>query len=232
LAAELEEGEWRQKQLTSDVAHELRTPLTCLLGNVEAMIDGVWKPTEERLQSCHEEILRLTALVEDLNLLTNLEWEHITLEKTDFDLAKLLQNTAEQFTRAARSKNIDITLNLEPGRIHGDYNRLKQVFINLVSNAVKYTDQGSVTVGAEGIENSGEGKTWRITIADTGIGIPEEEIPHIFERLYRSDKSRNRKTGGAGIGLAIAAAIVKAHGGEIRAENGPGGRGSVFTVEL
>jgi signal transduction histidine kinase len=236
LAEELEEGERRQKQLSSDVAHELRTPLTCLRGNVEAMIDGVWEPSPERLLCCHEEILRLTTLVEDLNLLTNLEWENITLDKTEFDLAKLLQSTAEQFYPAARNKNIEIKLDLKPSPVYADYNRLKQVFINLLSNAVKYTDEGLITISVKAVENSGEGRSWEVTVTDTGIGISREAAPRVFERFYRSDKSRNRKTGGAGIGLTIAAAIVKAHGGSIRVESGAGtetaGRGSVFTVEL
>jgi signal transduction histidine kinase len=227
LAQELEEGERRQKQLTADVAHELRTPLTCLQANVEAMIDGVWKPTEERLKGCHEEILRLTALVEDLQLLTSLEWENLVLDKTVFDLEKMLRQTAEQFIPAAGEKGIAIMLDLQSGPVNGDYNRLKQVVINLLSNAVAYTDRGSVTLRARPL-SSGEGRQWEITVADTGIGISPEDLPHVFERFYRSDKSRNRRTGGRGIGLAIAAAIVKAHGGEIYAESGGGG--SLFRV--
>ncbi|MDR1419861.1 MAG: HAMP domain-containing histidine kinase [Treponema sp.] len=235
LAGELEEGERRQRQLVSDVAHELRTPLACLRGSVEAMIDGVWEPGPERLLGCQEEILRLASLVDDLGLLASLEWERVTLEKTDFDMAKLLESTVRQFLPAARSKNIGIRLDAEPCQVHGDYNRLKQVFINLLSNAVNYTDRGSITVSAGQI--SGEGKTpgCVVSVADTGIGIPAAALPHIFERFYRSDKSRNRKTGGAGIGLAIAAAIVKAHGGRISAESNvpdAGPPGSVFRVEL
>ncbi|MDR1955591.1 MAG: HAMP domain-containing histidine kinase, partial [Treponema sp.] len=127
---------------------------------------------------------------------------------------------------------IALLLDLQPGCIQGDYNRLKQVFINLLSNGVKYTDQGSVTITAKQREGSpGEGGRWEITVADTGIGIPPEDLPHVFERFYRSDKSRNRHTGGSGIGLTIAAAIVKAHGGGISAESEPSG-GSVFRVLL
>jgi signal transduction histidine kinase len=225
LAHELEEGERRQRQLTSDIAHELRTPLTCLQGAIEAMLDGVWKPDQEHLASCHDEIVRITRLVQDLNTLTNLEWETIDLHKTDFDLAELLQATAEQFKAAAYKKNIAITLNLIPSPINADYDRLKQVFINLLSNGIKYTDQGSIAVSIEP-----SSKNRRISIADTGIGIPPEDLPRIFERLYRTDKSRNRSTGGAGIGLAIAAAIVSAHGGTIGAENN--NRGATFYVEL
>jgi signal transduction histidine kinase len=247
LAGELEEGERRQRQLSSDIAHELRTPLTCLQGDVEAMIDGVYKPDRERLESCHEEIIRLNGLVQDLNTLTNLEWETISLNKTDFDLAKLLYATAEQFRAAAAEKGIEINLNLRESPLSADYDRLKQVFVNLLSNAVKYTDSGGVTVTIEEGGGSRGGFTadppaappppgWEVTIADTGAGIPEEDLPHIFERLYRSDKSRSRSTGGAGIGLSIAAAIVRAHGGALSAENRSdkdgASRGSVFRVSL
>jgi signal transduction histidine kinase len=228
LAAELEEGERRQKQLTSDIAHELRTPLTCLQGNIEAMIDGVYKPDKEHLENCHEEIIRLTSLVQDLNILTILEWQNITLNKTGFDLASLLRITAEQFKAAALEKNIAINLNLAESLINADYDRLKQVFINLLSNAIKYTDAGSVTVSVA--KTDVPGASWEVTIADTGIGIPESDLPHIFERFYRTDKSRNRSTGGAGIGLTIAAAIVHAHGGTITAASN--GRGSVFKILL
>jgi signal transduction histidine kinase len=248
LAAQLEDAERRQRQLSSDIAHELRTPLACLQGDIEAMIDGVYKPDRERLESCHEEILRLAGLVQDLDTLTSLEWETIKLNKTDFDLARLLQTTAEQFRTAAAEKGIEIRLKLRESPVNADYDRLKQVCINLLSNAVKYTDHGSITVAVEesgppapdprsgryvrafGASASpsvwpsasppagGPSARWEISVADTGIGIPEADLPHIFERLYRSDKSRSRSTGGAGIGLAIAAAIIRAHGGRIIAE--------------
>jgi signal transduction histidine kinase len=232
MAAELQEAERRQEQLVQDVAHELRTPITCLQGNIEAMIDGVWQATPERLASCHEEVVRLTQLVEDLQLLTNLEWEKITLDKSDFDLAQLLETTAEQFRPSALEKNITIQLDARPCPVFADYNRLKQVFINLLSNAVKYTDHGSIIIKAAPMPD----KRVEVSVADTGIGIPADALPHVFERLYRSDKSRNRGTGGSGIGLAIAAAIVKAHGGSISAVPkdsvvlSESGKGSVFRV--
>jgi signal transduction histidine kinase len=274
LAAELEEAERRQKQLTSDIAHELRTPLTCLRGDIEAMIDGVYEPDRKHLESCHEEIMCLAGLVQDLNTLTGLEWETIELNKTEFDLAKLLRATAEQFRAAAAEKGIEINLNLRESPVSADYDRLKQVFVNILSNAVKYTDRGSITITiGEGGESPPERAAaeagqrdknpsltppfapslapplafmefefmgfephgafppprWEVTIADTGIGIPESDLPHIFERFYRSDKSRSRSTGGAGIGLTIAAAIVHAHGGKISAGIRAAGRGGVST---
>jgi signal transduction histidine kinase len=251
LAAELEEGERRQRQLSSDVAHELRTPLACLQGNIEAMIDGVYKPDREHLESCHEEILRLTSLVQDLNTLAGFEGETITLNKTKFDLARLLHVTAEQFRPQAREKGIALNLDLGElaagtiaagiiavgiiAEVTADYDRLKQVFINLLSNAVQYTDRGSITIGVTAAASAAPltaaaPARWEVTVADTGMGIPEEDLPHIFERLYRSDTSRSRSTGGAGIGLAIAAAIVRAHGGTISAESGAAG--SIFRVRL
>jgi signal transduction histidine kinase len=232
-----------------------------LQGDIEAMIDGVYMPNREHLESCHEEIIRLAGLVQDLNTLTNLEWESITLNKTEFDLGSLLRITAEQFNAVALEKGIAIHLDLIESPIIADYDRLKQVFINLLSNAVKYTDEGSITISVKRIEagvcspaaniektccaSSKPSATWEVAIADTGIGIPENDLPHIFERFYRTDKSRNRSTGGAGIGLTIAAAIVAAHRGTMSvasnalAESGqfaegktPCPTGTVFRVML
>ncbi|GHU49149.1 sensor histidine kinase [Spirochaetia bacterium] len=227
LAAELEEGERRQRQLSSDIAHELRTPLTCLQGTIEAMLDGVWQPTVERLANCHEEIVRLGTLVSDLHLLTNLEWENIDLDKTEFDLALLLAAIADSFIPAAAAKELALHYTpVEPVIVSADYNRLKQVFFNLLSNAVKYTDSGAITIRVRSIE--GRSVT---AIEDAGIGIAAEELPHIFERFYRADKSRSRDSGGKGLGLAISAAIVHAHGGSITAQS-TNGKGCVFTVHL
>ena len=230
LAEELEEGERRQRQLTSDIAHELRTPLATLQGSMEAMMDGVYKADREHLESCHEEILRLTRLVEDMNILTGYEWKNNTLNKTEFDLGKLLLQITEQWKAKAGEKGIALVLNLnEKNREHSifaDYDRIKQVFINLISNAIKYTDSGHITIDMDLLDGM-----WQVSITDSGIGIPKEELNHVFERFYRSDKSRSRNTGGAGIGLSIAAAIVNAHGGSISVENCPKG-GSIFRVRL
>jgi signal transduction histidine kinase len=226
MAAELKEAERRQMQLTSDVAHELRTPLTCLQGNLEALIDGIWEPTAERLVSCHEETKRLTKLVEDLSALTRIEWQGIPLNKSDFDLSDLLRLVTQSFESAATEKGIAITCEkLPPLPVRADYDRMKQVFFNIVSNGVKYTDEGGVVLRGRQLESEGQ---CEVTVTDTGIGIPREDLPHIFERFYRTDKSRSRATGGSGVGLTIAAAILRAHGGTVRAESG--GEGSVFTV--
>jgi signal transduction histidine kinase len=216
----------KQRRLTADLAHELRTPLTALRGTFEALLDGVWEPTPERLASGFEEVGRLTALVEDLSLLTDIEWEYVKLRKTGFDLADLLNATAARFKAEALQKGLTLELEVRSQIIHADYDRLGQVFVNILSNAIKYTDSGSII-----IRNVGKD----VSIADTGIGIPSDALPHLFERFYRSDRSRARApggaSGGAGIGLTIAAALVNAHGGAIRAESVPG-RGSVCRVRL
>jgi two-component system sensor histidine kinase BaeS len=155
------------------------------------------------------------------------------LQKSDFDLACLLEAAVERFRPLAEEKGITINTELYPSPISADYDRLTQVFINLLSNAVKYTDRGNISIR---IAADGGEQHYRITVSDTGIGIPGEALPHIFERFYRSDKSRSRNSGGAGIGLAIASAIISAHGGGINAESAPPGSsrpgGSVFTVIL
>jgi signal transduction histidine kinase len=220
LLGELAEGERRQRQLSGDIAHELRTPLTCLRGNIEAMIDGIWAPTPERLISCHEELQRLSTLIEDLRILNGLEWEQITLHKTDFDLAGLAAHVAADWTGAAHEKGVAMILNTEAAPVFADYDRVKQVLINLVSNAVKYTDRGSITITVTPRE---------LTITDSGAGIARSDLPHIFERFYRTDKSRARSSGGSGIGLTIAAAIAAAHGWNLGAESEEG-KGSRFRV--
>jgi signal transduction histidine kinase len=232
MASELAEAERRQKQLTADVAHELRTPLTCLQGNLEAMLDGVWAPTPERLANCHEETRWLTKLVENLSVLTNIEWHNIMLNKTDFDLASLIAVVAANFESAARENGIALALDCPPLPVNADYDQIKQVFFNIVSNAIKYTDGGGITISGRQFQDKTGLLRCEVAISDTGIGIPKEDLPHIFERFYRTDKSRSRATGGSGIGLTIAAAIVKAHGGVITAEAGGDGKGSVFRVTL
>lgn len=217
----LEELGRRQRQLTADVAHELRTPLACLQGSMEALIDGVWEPTTERLESCNEEIERLTKLVADLSLLADIEWEHVKLRKADFDIAELLEGTAAQFQADAAQKGIRLVLDVESRIIHADYDRLKQVLVNVMSNALRYTDEGSVTLRNRGRE---------VSITDTGRGIAEKDLPRIFERFYRADTSRNRQTGAPGVGLTIARALARAHGGDIVVESELG-KGSIFHLK-
>ncbi|MDR0486176.1 MAG: cell wall metabolism sensor histidine kinase WalK, partial [Elusimicrobiota bacterium] len=173
-------------------------------------------------------IKRLAGLVGDLKTLTYIEWNSAPLNKSVFDLGLLLKTTAQEFSATAAKKGIVLKLNLIESPIKADYDRLKQVFINILSNAVQYTDSGSVNITL--IKTQKQQSNYEIAVSDTGIGISEEALPHIFERFYRADKSRSRNTGGSGIGLAVAAAIVSAHNGTIKAVSGK--TGTVFTITL
>jgi signal transduction histidine kinase len=227
LAESLENQELLRKRLTADVAHELRTPLATLQSHMEAMIDGVWKPDKPRLVSCHEEILRLKKLVGELETLSRYEAENMALQIEKFDISELLKRILGSFESEFGGKDITSSLVGEEVWIEADKDKLSQVFINLISNAVKFTPEG----GRIEVNVKKDEETAAIEVSDTGAGISKQDLPHIFERFYRTDRSRSRATGGFGIGLTIAKSIVKAHGGDITASSEEG-KGSTFTVIL
>ena len=227
LADALAKQENLRKQLTADVAHELRTPLTTLGSHLEAMIEGVWQPTPERLRSCHEEIIRLGKLVFDLERLERAESVDPKLDKAPVDILLLVHSVCGNFDAELANKNLQLTIDGAASVISVDKDAMSRVITNLVSNAVKYTPQGGQILIT--IHESVNDVVF--VVEDNGPGIPESELPFIFERLYRADKSRNRSTGGAGIGLAIVKSIVVAHGGSVKAENRPE-LGSRFIVIL
>lgn len=227
LAGSLGKQENLKKQLTSDVAHELRTPLTTLQTHMEAMIEGVWDPTIERLQSCHDEILRITKIVKDLESLEIVENGNLVLEKTDINLNDVVFVALKNFEMQLSQKRMTIQVEGKSPVISADMGRISQVVINLLNNAIKYThDGGEIRVTlSESQENV------VMQIQDNGVGISSEELPYIFERFYRADKSRNRMTGGSGIGLTIVKSIILAHDGVVEVQSEQG-KGSVFTVTL
>lgn len=228
LAESLETLEKLRKQLTEDVAHELRTPITILQSYLEAMTDGVWDPTDERLRSCYDEVVRIGRLVGDLEKLARIESDNLKLEKTKVDLMELVEKTAANFQGEADKKNIKIRIEgASYTNILVDQDRISQVIINLISNAIKYSDKDKVIT----VKVFDSKDTAGFHVKDSGIGIPAEELPYIFERFYRADKSRNRATGGSGIGLTIVKSIVEAHGGRVTVESRTG-EGSRFTVTL
>lgn len=227
LAETLEKQDNLRKRLTADVAHELRTPLATLQSHLEAMIDGIWKPDTERLKSCHEEIMRINRMVGDLEKLARYESENLVLNKTEFDVSELIQNLLKNFETDFANKGIKISLQGQIEKITADKDKISQVLINLVSNAFKHTPQG----GTVEVKTTGSSNETEIRIRDTGMGIPHEDLPHIFERFYRADKSRNRMTGGSGIGLAIVKSIVDAHKGNIMVQSEIN-KGSEFIVTL
>ena len=227
MAENLEKQEDVRSQLTSDVAHELRTPVANVSSQLEAMIEEVWEPTKERLQSCYDELGRISGIISDLEKLRQIEASNMVLEKEPVDLLELAQAVKTAFEPELAKKKLTCMVTGESAIISGDQRRLHQVIFNLVSNAVKYsTESGQILID---IHNSG--KNVQLTVKDQGIGIAKEDIPLIFERFYRTDRSRNRKTGGAGIGLTIVKAIVLAHGGNISVESVKG-CGSCFMVVL
>lgn len=227
MALALEAQEGMRKRLTADVAHELRTPLANVSSHLEAIMEGVWEPTPERLQGCYDELSRISGLVSDLERLRQLEDENPEPERAPVDLYRLAQTTAAGFEAELAAKALHCTVEGESSVIPGDEKRLCQVAANLLSNAVKYTGEG----GHIRLRVSDAPDYGTLTVEDDGIGIPEAERGLIFERFYRTDSSRSRKTGGAGIGLAIVKAIVKAHGGTISVDSRDGA-GSRFTVSL
>lgn len=225
MAEQIEKQEAIRKQLTSDVAHELRTPITSVSAQLEMILEGVFEPTEERLQGIFDEVGRLSTLVSDLEKLQQIE--NTVLERTQTDLLDLAKGAVNVFEAEISKNGLTCTVSGQSVKLFADERKIQQVIANLLSNAIKYSRKGgSVEVAVT--EDDGCAV---LSVKDNGIGISEEEQKLIFERFYRTDKSRNRKTGGVGIGLAIANAIVKAHGGKIRVQS-VDGSGSTFTVTL
>jgi signal transduction histidine kinase len=227
LAISLETLEKLRKQLTEDVAHELRTPITILGSYLEAMTEGVWEPTPERLDSCNEEVARIGKLVGDLERLARIEGENLKLHKERVDLYVVIEKTIQSFEAEMKNKHLEIMQQGEHCELLADQDRLKQVVVNLLSNAIKYSREGA-RIQFNIYETR---DTVGFRIKDTGIGIPEQELPYIFERFYRADKSRNRATGGTGIGLTIVKAIIEAHGGRVSVQSVLN-EGTEFTVVL
>ncbi|MBQ7221706.1 MAG: hypothetical protein IJS28_12090 [Synergistaceae bacterium] len=228
LGRSLAAQEKLRRRLMVDVAHELRTPLTVTRTQLEAIADGILEPTPERLTLCVSEMQRLADLIGNIDSLTRLEGEVITLHTESTDMREFLMPVAESFRPVFAKSGITLTASLESGcvcEIDGD--NFRHVIDNLLSNALRYTDEG----GRVEVKLCREGKNAVISVSDTGIGIADKDLPNIFERFYRADESRARVTGGSGVGLAIVKASVEAHGGEIRVESEKG-KGSCFTITL
>jgi two-component system OmpR family sensor kinase len=220
-----------QRQFVADASHELRTPLTALGGMIEMLMLGADRgdtaTTQRALRSAHREVERLSRLVGDLLTLSRLD-ARPTVERRSLDLAALVAEVGEQ-TRYLAGERTVLWQADSPLTLEGDRDRLKQVLLNLTGNAVAFTaESGTIELRA-----SRHGDKARIEVADDGTGIDPADLPRLFERFYRGDKSRARRAdgGGNGLGLAIARAIVEAHGGTIAARSTLG-KGTTFTIEL
>ncbi len=229
MADDLERTERLRRNMVADVAHELRTPLSNLKGYLEAISDGVVKPDEATIKSLNEEASSLSRLVEDLQELSLADAGKLKIIVQPEDISRLIKETVTVLQTKAAAKSLTISADLPAALplVNIDSHRIKQVLYNLLDNAVAHTGkEGRITVTAREQDD----KVY-ISVADTGEGIPAEDLPMIFERFYRVDKSRARATGGSGLGLTIAKRLVEAHGGTIEVKSIKG-QGSTFTFNL
>ncbi|MDP9271578.1 MAG: ATP-binding protein [Chloroflexota bacterium] len=220
MAATLERVEQLRRTLVENVAHELRTPLTSLQGYTEALADGVIEPTPEMLRTVHEEIVRLTHLVEELDQLARGERGEREQARAEVDLAAIVQRAVAIASPELASRRITIRVEDAASlpRLMAEPDAIGQVVSNLMQNAARYTNDGGMVV----VRIRAEGDWVRCEIENTGGEIPAGELPYIWERLYRVDPSRTRATGGSGIGLAIVRQIIEAHGGQVGARSANG----------
>lgn len=219
MAESLAKAEHQRTQMMADVAHELRTPLTAIQGTVEAMQDGLLPSDAEQLDAIYSQTNTLNRLINDLRLLSLAEAGQLKLVFDPVDPAELVSTTVDGLRPLAGAKTVQIRT-----AIHGDFplvhldrDRIVQVINNLVSNSIRYSPAGSEIVVS--LQISSDLKSVQIGVTDTGPGIDAADLPYIFDRFYRADKSRTRSSGGSGLGLAIVRQLVEAHGGSVRAES-------------
>jgi heavy metal sensor kinase len=228
MIARLEDAIHGSKQFVADASHELRTPLTVMRGELESLAqdERLQGETREALGSVLEEVARLAEIVEGLFALSRLDAGEAPAEWVRFDLAELASTTADQMSLLAEDKQLSVACAAARGvPVQGDRARLKQVVVNLLDNAIKYTPSG----GRIALSVKREGAYAVLDISDNGIGIPAEALPHVFKRFFRVDGSRSRAQGGAGLGLSIVKSICSAHGAVIEVTSAPG-QGSTFRI--
>jgi heavy metal sensor kinase len=230
MIARLNEAFEQNRRFLADASHELRTPLAALRGEMESVVEQARTLPElsDRAGSVLEEVDRLAKIVDALFAISRLDAGESQQEWERFDLAPLAASTTEQMSLLAEDKGIAVACNVQ-GKVSvdGDRARIKQVVVNLLDNAIKYTPPG----GTINLNVHARGGNAVLEVVDTGMGIPASALPHIFERFYRVDQARSRDAGGAGLGLAIVKSICAAHGGKVEVESAEG-KGSQFTVEL
>ena len=230
MAAALEDAETLRGNMLNDIAHELRTPLTVLEGNLRAILDDVYPLEKAEIARLYDQTRHLHRLVDDLRLLAQAEARQLPLQRSPSDLVVLLEEVAELFSPLAGEKSISLDTSLPPSTVLAAVDRMRfaQTLQNLLTNALQHTPAGGdITLSLRATE-----ETVTITVADNGDGIASEDISHVFDRFYRVDKNRTRDTGGVGLGLAIAQALVEAHDGKIDVASAGVGQGSTFTIRL
>jgi len=230
MSADLTFANQSRQQMTADIAHDLRTPLTVLSGYLEAMEDGTLSPTAARLQMMQQEVDVLMRLVADLRTLSLADAGQLALHKEPVDVVNLLGQVQAAYAHQAQQQDVEIEVETAVSQptIELDKARMRQVLDNLVSNALRYTPTGGiVTLAAHSKKNN-----LQLEISDTGAGIPEADLPHIFNRFYRGDSSRQEGAGESGLGLAIVKSLVEAMDGEISVESEGKNQGTAFIIML
>jgi signal transduction histidine kinase len=226
----LEKAFKRQKQFTGDASHELRAPLAIIEAESTLTLQKKRSAAEYRrsLETITQEAKRMSMVIEQLLTLARADAGEEQVSFEPVDLSALLANLGSDVAILCRDKGLDFQLDLKEGLVvSGDPVRLRVMFLNLLDNAIRYTPSG----GTISLSLFSEGKLAGVTVSDTGVGIPPEDLPHVFERFYRVDKARSRAEGGSGLGLAIARHIAEIHGGKIEAQSQIGA-GSTLRVWL
>jgi two-component system sensor histidine kinase BaeS len=230
MADKLEEQETLRQNMLADVTHELRHPVHILQGSLRAILDGVYPLDMVEITRLLDQTHQLNILVDELHQLALAEAEELSLHKQESNLGKLVSDIIGVLDPMFTSKEIRTIVEIPPQAIVRtiDQVRMRQALQNVITNAFHRTPQG----GEIEVSLANEADSVKIRVRDSGIGIPEEHLPHIFDRFYKADSSRDRENGGTGLGLAIAQAIIHSHGGEISAESQGEGRGSTFTIHI
>ncbi|MEO1621346.1 MAG: ATP-binding protein [Cyanobacteria bacterium J06632_3] len=225
MADDLEGVEQRRRELVGDLTHELRTPLTIVRGYLEGLADGAIAPNADTYHRLVSETERLQRLVDDLQQLSQLEAGYLPIETQQMAIAPLVRKITGRFAdQLLNSDTLQLTVDISSDlpAVLGDPARIEQVLVNLLSNALRHTARGEVNVRAyletqrKGIQS--DGYVW-VAVSDTGTGIAEDDIPHVFERFWRADRSRDRSSGGSGIGLAICRRLIELQGGQIAVQS-------------
>jgi two-component system OmpR family sensor kinase/two-component system sensor histidine kinase BaeS len=215
MASSLESSDRERREMLADIAHELRTPLSVIRGRLEGIVDGIYTENGPQTSMALEQTYLLQRIVDDLRLLTLAETRQLQFDKRNIDLGKVVERVLEVFSAEAQEKNISVSFPEKNGNLSVfiDPQRVEQVLSNLIGNALRYVPEGSkVWITANEAPHG-----VRLAVNDNGPGISNEDLPFIFERFWRKEKSRARATGGTGLGLAIAKQLIEAQGGKIRA---------------
>jgi two-component system OmpR family sensor kinase/two-component system sensor histidine kinase BaeS len=230
MAASLERSDRERRDMLADIAHELRTPLSVIRGRLEGIVDGIYTENGPQVSMALEQTYLLQRLVDDLRLLTLAETRQLQFDKQNVNIGDVIERVLEMFSAEAKEKNISLSFPERDGdlSVPVDPQRFEQVLSNLIGNSLRYVPEGSRVWVAANETTDGV----QITVNDNGAGIPNEDLPFIFDRFWRKEKSRSRNSGGTGLGLAIAKQLIEAQGGMIEVGNLPeGGLQVVVTLK-